>query len=102
MNVYLGVNAGTEELDERLGAQHVFYFPNYDVIFPSSESSEDVHGRMWLTLNHFGKENPNAAAPGQSSLVLQTYSSYDWMDSLGNRGCPRVPVRRCIPGSRSG
>ncbi len=83
VNVYLGVNAGTEELDERLGAQHVFYFPNYDVIFPSSESSEDVHGRMWLTLNHFGKENPNAAAPGQSSLVLQTYSSYDWMDHWG-------------------
>ena len=38
---------------------------------------------MWLTLNHFGKENPNAAAPGQSSLVLQTYSSYDWRDCWG-------------------
>ena len=83
VNVYLGVDAGTEELEARLGAQHVFYFPNYEVLFPSAGSPADVHSRMWLVLNHFGRENPQAAASGRSSLVLQTYSSYQWQDRWG-------------------
>jgi phytoene dehydrogenase-like protein len=83
VNVYLGVGASTEELDARLGAQHVFYFPNYDVHFPSARSPEDIHSRMWLALNHFGKENAASAPPGISSLVLQTYSSCDWAHNWG-------------------
>jgi phytoene dehydrogenase-like protein len=41
---------------------------------------------MWLLVNHFGEENPSAAPGGASSVVLQTYSSWDWQDCWRSRG----------------
>ncbi len=83
LNVYLGVDYTPGELHSLLGAQHAFYFPNYNVTFPDAASPADVHRNMWILLNHFGGENPGGAPPGKSTLVLQTYSSYDWLDRWG-------------------
>ncbi|MDR1932929.1 MAG: NAD(P)/FAD-dependent oxidoreductase [Spirochaetales bacterium] len=98
LSVYLGVAADTGDVQARLGAQHVFYFPGYDVIFPHAASHLDVHSRMWILLNHFGRENPAAAPPGASALVLQTYSSGDWENRWktgdGSSGTPRPEAYR--------
>jgi prolycopene isomerase len=84
LSVYLGVDIPPEELERRLGSQHVFLFPNYDVIFPDQHSSREVHRNMWVAYNFFHRQNPDAAPPGKSSLVLQTYSSYRWEDYWHN------------------
>ena len=86
--VYLGVDYSPEYLSSLLGAQHAFYFPDYEAVFPDGRSPEDVHRNMWILLNHFGGENPGGAPPGQSALVLQTYSSWDWLGRWGT-GLPR-------------
>lgn len=78
LNVYLGVRRSPQEIDGVLKAPHAFYFPNYQVIFPDQYSPRDVHRSMWVALNHFGRENQNAAPAGHTTLVLQTYSSYFW------------------------
>ncbi|MCL1817603.1 MAG: hypothetical protein FWG35_01640, partial [Spirochaetaceae bacterium] len=77
-SVYLGLDADAQDIHEKLGAQHVFYFPSYNVIFPDASSPRDVHGSMWILLNHFGRENPGAESAGATTLVLQTYSSRGW------------------------
>jgi prolycopene isomerase len=91
VSVYLGLGIGADEVHGRLGAQHVFYFPNYEVIFPQADSPADVHERMWMSLNHFGRENPGAAPSGMTTLVLQTYSAWDWQErwQSGNGELPR-------------
>lgn len=84
VSVYLGLDYPDEELGRILkGAQHPFYFPNYDVTFPDRQSPRDVHGSMWVALNHFGEESP-AGPPGKSTLTLQTFSAYDWQDYWHN------------------
>lgn len=86
VSVYLGVDMSSDELHRYCGAHHPFYFPNYDVIFPDRNSSADVHSRMWVALNHYGRENSGTAPEGKGTVVLQTYSSFDWQNYWGNRG----------------
>jgi len=84
LGVYLGLNRSDEELSQSLGgANHPFYFPNYQVIFPNEHSPQDVHQRMWVALNHFGSQSPSAPH-GKSTLTLQTYSSFAWQNYWRN------------------
>jgi prolycopene isomerase len=86
VSAYLGLDMTDEELGDILGgAQHPFYFPNYDVIFPDASSPSNVHQNMWIALNHFGKESPSAP-PGKSTLTLQTFSAFDWENHWHNGG----------------
>ncbi len=78
VNVYLGLKTSPPEMAQKLQAHHTFYFPNYEVIFPDPYSPRDVHRSLWVVLNHFALENPRAAPPGHTTLVLQTFSSYPW------------------------
>jgi prolycopene isomerase len=96
LNVYLGVDMDPGMLASRLEAQHLFYFTDYNAIFPNRESPRDVHKNMWIALNHFGLENPACAPPGKTTLVLQTYSSYDWENywQNGSGAYPRSPAYR--------
>lgn len=97
VSVYLGLDMPNDELGRILGAQHPFYFPNYDVIFPDRGSPRDVHQRMWVALNHHGEES-NSAPPGKSTLTLNTFSSHDWNDFWrnGNRSESRSAEYRQV------
>jgi prolycopene isomerase len=88
--VYLGLDFPPSELEPYLKAHHVFYFPNYDVIFPDAASDRDVHRRMWLAFNYFNDENPDFAPEGHSNLVLQTYSSAEWQSGWENGEADRA------------
>lgn len=86
VSVYLGLDLTDAELAGHLGgAQHPFFFPNYDVIFPGSSSPTNVHHNMWVALNHFGSKSPSAPA-GKSTLTLQTFSTFDWQNYWRNGG----------------
>lgn len=83
--VYLGLNRRPEDLRHQLqGGNHVFYFPNYDVIFPQAGDDRDVHRRMWAVVNEFTRANPSSAPEGKSTVTIQTYSSYDWENRWHN------------------
>lgn len=85
VSVYLGVNYTPEELEKQLkGGHHVFYFPNYEALFPDRQSPEEIHKDMWTVINFFGPENASSAPKGKSSIVLQTYSSHDWQQYWKN------------------
>lgn len=81
---YLGLSISNEELGKKLQAHHVFWFPNYDVIFPDAASDASVHRNMWVTANFFGDHNTGFAPEGKSTLVLQTYSSAYWQQFWKN------------------
>ncbi len=78
VSVYLGLDVGPEKLENQFNANHLFYFPNYDVIFPDMTSDENVHKNMWVVLTYFGFHNKVVEPEGKSTAVLQTYSAYDW------------------------
>ncbi len=93
LTVFLGLDLPPEELSARLSAEHVFYFPNYEAIFPDENSPRDIHSRMWVALNSFGNSSGKTAPPGHSTMTLQTYSSAAWQNYWHNAGygVPRTP-----------
>jgi len=93
LTVFLGLDLPPDELNARLAAEHVFYFPNYEAIFPDEGSPRDIHSRMWVALNSFGNPLGTTAPPGHTTMTLQTYSSAGWQDYWhnGGYGVPRSP-----------
>ncbi len=93
LTVFLGVSLPPEEIRKRLSAEHLFYFPNYEALFPDGSSPRDIHSRMWVALNAFGTPGNGTAPPGHSTMTLQTYSSAAWQNHWQNGGydLPRRP-----------
>ncbi len=96
LTVFLGLSLSPVELSRRLEAEHLFYFPSYDVIFPDASSPRDVHSKMWVAMNSFGSPGTETAPPGHTSVTLQTYSSAAWQNYWHNNGYgfPRRPEYR--------
>ncbi len=90
VTVYLGVDREPKGLAEQLQGHHVFFFPNYNVVFPDASSPADIHRNMWVALNFFGEENPGLAPSGKSSVTVQTYSSDAW-ENYWHNGSHRFP-----------
>ena len=86
VTTYLGISLPSDRLREQLEAEHLFYFPNYEVLFPDETSPREVHSRMWVALNAFGTPGSNTAPEGHSSITLQTYSSAAWENYWRNGG----------------
>lgn len=95
-NVYLGLDMPRGDLARSIGAHHAFYFPNYDVIFPSADSPPEIHEHMWVTLNFIEDNDGELAPKGKSNLVAQTYSPYGWQQFWrnGSVGLPRTEEYR--------
>ena len=96
VSVYLGLADPPERTAEIMKAQHVFVFPNYDVVFPNAQSPRDIHRRMWVTASFTGDHDPGLAPPGKSAVVLQTFSSYGWQNKWesGGSALPRTDAYR--------
>ena len=86
LSVYLGLDTDPAELRSQLQGNHVFFFPNYNVIFPNASHDRDVHRRMWVAVNEFSEAHPESAPPGKATLTIQTYSSFDWEQCWQNEG----------------
>lgn len=83
---YLGVNILPEELKKHLIAHHVFYFPEYKIKDLTHSDDPDLHKNTWLEITSPSIDNPELAPPQKSSIVLQTFTSFNWMDSWGTGG----------------
>ena len=84
VSVYIGLDIPPEELRSNMKTHHVFYFPNYDVLFPDAGSDGDIHSRMWIEITSPSLGGSGLSPSGKSSLILQTFSSSRWQDFWKN------------------
>ncbi len=84
--LYLGVDMTNEELSKYLKTHHTLYFPDGPV--PDFENTKDkkLHDSAFSEITWTSMRCPNLAPKNKNSLVLQTFSSYDWMDKWGAKG----------------
>ena len=89
--LYVGLDIPWERLRQRIDDHHLFFFPDKDFLrVDENLQRRDVHSRSWIQINCPGLTNPEFAPPGQSCLVLQQFSSADWMDRWGTGGDDRA------------
>ncbi len=86
LSAYLGVNIPPEELMKYLKVHHVFYFPDYKIKDLTDSDDPDLHQNTWLEITSPSIDNPALAPERKSSIVLQTFTSYKWMNYWGTGG----------------
>lgn len=85
VSVYLGLDLPPEELRERLGTAHVFYFPDAGCRTALDPADADAHRKAFLEVTAHGMFDPALAPPGRSAVVLQAFTRHDWQDGWGTR-----------------
>ncbi|MBO8162856.1 MAG: NAD(P)/FAD-dependent oxidoreductase [Brevibacillus sp.] len=77
--VYLALDMPPEELNEHLkGAHHSWIFPTHKPLPEPFDIS--FHGSLPMEISAPCLHDPSLAPPGKSTVVLQTFSFYDWMN----------------------
>lgn len=77
--VYLGLDMPPEELNEYLqGAHHSWLFPTHKPLAEPFDVS--FHGSLPMEISAPCLHDPSLAPAGKSTVVLQTFSFYDWMN----------------------
>jgi phytoene dehydrogenase-like protein len=77
--LFLGLNIPAEELRDRLkGAHHTWMFPTHKPLTEPFDLS--FHSSLPMEISATSLHDPALAPEGCSTLVLQTFSFYDWMD----------------------
>ncbi len=91
VSVYLALDIPPEELRERLGAAHVFYFPSFACRTALNPADPGAHRKAFLEVTAHGIDDPSLAPPGRSAVVLQAFTRHDWQEGWGTglSGDPR-------------
>ncbi len=77
-SAYLGVDMSAEELMPILKEHHTTYWRTYET--PTNIYDKDLHRKGWSLINATSLFLPHLAPEGKSSLVLQIYAPYQWMN----------------------
>ena len=81
VSAYLGLDVPPEELRERLGTSHVFYFPSFGVRTAMDPADPEAHRRTFLEVTAHAAFDPSLAPQGRSGVVLQAFTRHDWQGS---------------------
>ncbi len=84
--LYLGVDMTDAELSRYLKTHHTLYFPDGPVPDYDDSKNKGMHATAFTEINWTSKNNKDLAPPNKNSLVLQTFTSYEWMDKWGTGG----------------
>lgn len=84
--VYLGVDISAEELKKYVETHHTFYMTNDMFKDYDDHTNKDLHRGSFVEISCPSFRNPTLAPEGKSSIVLQTNTSYRWMDNWGTGG----------------
>jgi len=84
--LYLGVDVPHEELARHLKTHHTLFFPEGPVPDYDAADNTRMHEAAFTEITWTSMHAPELAPPGKNSLVLQTFSSYRWMDCWGTGG----------------
>jgi phytoene dehydrogenase-like protein len=80
VTLYLGLDISPEELRRCMKTHHVYIFQGYEPIDFTAREDTDFHKKVWIELSSPSTVSPNLSPPGKSSLVVQSFSLYDWMN----------------------
>ncbi len=84
--LYLGVDMSDEELSRYLKTHHTLYFPDGPVPDYDDSKNKGMHDTAFTEINWTSMKCKELAPRNKNSLVLQTFTSYDWMDKWGTGG----------------
>jgi len=84
--LYLGVDMSREELSRYLKTHHTLFFPEGPVPDYDAVENKLMHDSAFTEITWTSMHAPELAPPGKNSLVLQTFTSYNWMDNWGTGG----------------
>ncbi len=83
---YLGVDMTHEELSRYLKTHHTLFIPGGPVPDYDDINNEKMHDSAFVEINWTSMRCPNLAPENKNSIVLQSFSSCDWMDRWGTGG----------------
>lgn len=86
VTVYLGLDIPPEELKAQMKTHHVYLFQGYEPIDFEAKDDPDFHKKTWIELSSPSVSNSALSPPGKSSLVIQSFSLYDWIDRWKTAG----------------
>ncbi len=78
VSAYLGVDMSAEELKPILKEHHTTYWRTHET--PVDIHDKDLHRKGWSLINATSLFLPHLAPEGKTSLVLQIYAPYQWMN----------------------
>lgn len=84
--LYLGVDMSDEELSRYLKTHHTLYFPDGPVPDYDDTQNERMHETAFTEITWTSRHCKDLAPPNRNSLVLQTFTSYRWMNKWGAGG----------------
>jgi len=84
--LYLGVDMTDQELSRYLKTHHTLYFPDGPVPDYEDIHNERMHETAFTEITWTSKHCKDLAPLNKNSLVLQTFTSYNWMDKWGAGG----------------
>lgn len=83
VTVYLGVDINQDKMRDYMQTHHVFYMPDCDLVNLNDLDNIDLHKKSYIEITAPSVTNLTFAPKGKSSIILQAYSNYDWMDMWG-------------------
>ncbi|MCU0822566.1 MAG: FAD-dependent oxidoreductase, partial [Spirochaetes bacterium] len=84
--VYLGVDMTNEELSKYLQTHHTLFFPNEPPPDFDNIKNENMHYGAFTEITWTSMRYPHLAPEKMNSLVLQSLTTYNWMDKWGTGG----------------
>ncbi len=76
-SAFLGVDISDEELQKHMGRHHVLYWRTYSE--PYDIYDPEIHRKGWSQINWTSMRDKSLAPEGMNSIVIQTFTPYDWM-----------------------
>jgi len=78
---YLGIDMSAEELKPLLKDHHTTYWRSYETV--TDRYDPDLHRKGWSMISATSLFAPELAPKGKSSIVIQVYIPYGWMNDWG-------------------
>lgn len=94
--LYLGLDMEPKILRESLKAHHIYYFSTYE--FEKPQHIKDLHKNLPVMFSAPVLIDHSLAPKGKSTLILQTFSLYKWMnfwniDKNGRKGTEYIKLK---------
>lgn len=83
VSTYLGVDIGQDTMRKLMGAHHTFYIPDGELANLDDLDDLDLYKKSFIEITAPSVVNSNFAPEGKSSIILQAFANYDWMNMWG-------------------
>jgi len=81
-SAFLGVDMAAEELKKHVKEHHTLYWRTYEFA-ANNVYDPEAHNKGWSMINATSVHLPHLAPQGKSSLVIQVFTPYHWLNGWG-------------------